>query len=434
MDLETDGLAKILVDDLVLRAEPGTGTIRLGQLPGGASAFVLAGPIVEDGFAWYQLAAVDPSGAGCGSAQPAESLVCRDWLGWAAAGGQDGEEWLAPVEPSCPAPGNHATTSALKPLVRLACFGSSPMTLRVYLTANPQGGGCPPGDTSTPLWLAGCQSVRLEGTESLFEAGRGLYVNIDPTLGSCPGLAVGPNCPLSTLQGRWIKVTAHLDHPQAQSCAVGPSPLGGLDQQASILRCRASLVATAIAADDGLGALDQRQEYWVPEFPIGYQPRASTTAFSSGVAQTFHAGESGELAAVQLRLTGLMGSTGPVVVEVHRNGPDGELLATSRPTSWSDLSMDDGSCLPAQCMALNRMAPWVMIRFDDPATLTAGQAYALVLPSGPINGSAVPAFLVGVSTQDPYDAIAAWIRGPGDGDTWQSPSIGKNLAFRTFVR
>lgn len=423
VNLQTDGLAEILVDDLVLRSAPGTGSVRLGQLPGGAAAFVVAGPVTEDGFAWYELAAVDPFGTGCGSAQPAESLVCRDWLGWAAAGGQDGEDWLAPVEPSCPTPGNPATTAALKPLMRLACFGSGQMTLRVYVTAD-QVGGCTPGDTLSPLWLYPCAASRFELAESLSSAGRGLYANFVPSLGN----------PVPSLYGRWVKITAHFDDPQAQNCAVGPDPIGTLDQAATILQCRAALVATAIAADDGLGTLDQRQDAWAPEFPVGYQPRATTTPFSSGVAQTFQAGKAGDLTAVQLQLTGLQGLTGPVVVEVRRDGPDGQLLATSRASSWSDLPIDDGSCLPTYCLALNRRSAWVTIRFDDPATLTAGQAYALVLPSGPVTGSAIPALLVGAATSDAYGAGAAWIRGPSSGDGWQSPAIADDLAFRTLVR
>jgi len=435
INLEIDGLAEILVDDLVLRAEPGTGTIRLGQLPGGATAFVLAGPITEDGYAWYQLAAVDPYGAGCGSAQPEESLVCRDWLGWAAAGGQDGEAWLAPVEPVCPAPGNPTSIMALKPLEGLACFGSSPMTLRLYAPAGVVGGGCVPGDPFTPLWLhPACGPVYFVDSESLFMAGALLSVHIAPSLGSCvgnAGNAFAPDCPLSAIHGRWVKVTVHLDDPQAQSCSSGFQSPG---QEATILLCRAALVATAITADDGLGTLDQHQDTWVPEFPIGYQPHTSTTPFFSGVAQTFRAGMSGDLAAVQLQLTGLLGSTGPLVVEVHRDDPDGELLATSRPSSWSDLPLDAGSCLPPQCLALNRSSSWVTIRFDDPARLSAGQVYAMVLASGPINGSNVPAFLLGASTADTYGAGTAWVRGPDDGDVWQSYASGADLTFRTIVR
>ncbi|MGH2462201.1 MAG: response regulator transcription factor [Candidatus Limnocylindria bacterium] len=430
VDLDVDGLAEILVDDLILRAGPGTGTIRLGQLPGGATAFVVAGPLIEDGYAWYQLAAVDPFGAGCGSAQPADSLVCRDWFGWAAAGGQDGEAWLARVEPVCPAPGNPATMMTLKPLEGLACFGGSSMTLRVYATANPQGGGCAPGDPFAPAWLAPCAAVSLEEAESLYPAVDTLWIQIAPTLGSCNGQGFGPNCPLAALHGRWIRITAHLDDPQAQNCTATAST----DQEPTILQCRAALVATAITPDDGLGMLDQRQETWVPEFPVGYQPHASDSAFSAGVAQTFRAGRTGELTAIQIPLNRLASTSGPLVVQIRRGDPDGELMATSPSSSWSGLPTDPGSCLPPQCLALDREFAWVMIRFDQPADLVAGQTYAIVLPSGTITGSPNPTFLLASSTANAYANGVEWGRGPNEGDPWQAYGSGADLAFRTIVR
>lgn len=432
VNLDTDGLAEILVDDLILRSEPGMGSIRLGQLPGGAAAFVVAGPITEDGFAWYQLAAVEPYGAGCGSAQPQESLVCRDWLGWAAAGGQDGEDWLASVEPTCPAPGNPATLTTLKPLERLACFSSSAMTMRMYASGNPQGGGCAPGDTFVPLWLQpNCAAVRLEAAESLNAQGDALYVHIAPNLGSCDGHAFGPNCPLAGLHGRWIKVTAHLDDPQAQGCATAAYSIGTQAQEATILQCRAALVATAITADDGLGALDQRQENWAPEGPMGYQPHMGQGTWTRA-AQTFTAGRTGELTAIQLPLNRLTGTSGPLIIQIRRGDPDGEILATSPSLNIADLPSDPVSCAPPQCWALNREFAWVTIRFDQPADLTAGQSYAIVLPPGPITGSPNPGYLLTHLNGDGYAGGVAWSGHPSGADDWEI--YGGDMAFRTIVR
>jgi DNA-binding CsgD family transcriptional regulator len=429
VDLEIDGLAEILVDDLVLRSEPGTGTIRLGQLPGGADAFVVAGPIIEDGFAWYQLAAVDPYGAGCGSAQPAESLVCQDWFGWAAAGGRDGEAWLGPVEPACPAPGNPATMMALKPLERLACFASTPMTLRVYLVAGHQSGGCAPGDPFTPLWLHPYCPTLFRVAESLYNTGQELEVNIAPSLGSCSGLAYEPNCPLAALRGRWVRITAHLDDPQAQTCSGLFQSLG---QEATILQCRRALVATAITADDGLGVLDQHQENWLPESPMGYQPHSTSSATWSRAAQTFAAGRTGELTAIQLPLNRLEGTSGPLVVQIRKGSAEGELLATSPSLNWADLPSDSVSCAPPQCMALNRAFAWVTIRFNQPADLTAGQTYAIVLPPGPITGSPNPGYLLAHLSGDGYAGGVAWSGHPSGADAWEI--YGGDLAFRTIVR
>ncbi|HEX9738544.1 MAG TPA: response regulator transcription factor [Candidatus Limnocylindria bacterium] len=427
VDLEINGLAEILVDDLILRTEPGTGTIRLGQLPGGATAFVVAGPVIEDEYAWYQLAAVDPFGAGCGSAQPTESLVCRDWFGWAAAGGQDGDAWLAPIEPVCPAPGNPATMMALMPLEGLACFGSSSMTLRVYATANPQGGGCAPGDPFAPAWLAACAAVSLEEAESLYPAGDALFVQIAPNLGSCDGQAFGPNCPLAALHGRWIRIMVHYDDPQAQNCAATATP----DQEATILQCRTAMVATAVSADDGLGALDQHQENWVPEQVMGYQPHMGGGTWTRA-AQTFRAGRTGKLTAIQLPLNRLVGTSGALVVEIRRGNAEGELLATSPSVNWADLPTDSVSCAPPQCFALDRAFAWGTILFDQPAELTAGQTYAIVLPPRPITGSPNPGYLLTHLSSDGYAGGVAWSGHPSGADAWEI--YGGDMAFRTIVR
>ncbi|MGH2395333.1 MAG: hypothetical protein ACRDGH_17890, partial [Candidatus Limnocylindria bacterium] len=251
---------------------------------------------------------------------------------------------------------------ALKPLEGLACFGSSSMTLQVYATANPQGGGCAPGDPVAPTWLAPCAAVSLEEAESLYPAGDTLWIQIAPTLGSCNGQGFGPNCPLAALHGRWIRITVHLDYPQAQSCAVGPHSIGTPDQDATILQCRAALVASAITADDGLGELDQHQENWLPESPMGYQPHSSSSATWSRAAQTFTPGRTGELTAIQLPLNRLVGTSGPLVVQIRKGNGEGELLATSPSLNWADLPSDSLSCAPPQCVALDRAFAWVTIR------------------------------------------------------------------------
>jgi DNA-binding CsgD family transcriptional regulator len=435
INLQIDGLASIRVDDLVLRAEAGTGMTRLGQLPGGATAFVVAGPVMADESVWWQIAAVDPYGTGCGSPQPAESLVCREWLGWAPAGGPDGEAWLTPVEPNCLNPGDPVTMTVLKPLERLACLGGRAMTYRLYATANPQAHGCAPGDTFTPAWLApSCSAVRFELAEALYPAAGGLDINIAPNLGTCNEAGFGDNCPLTALQGRWLRITSHLDDPRAQECLPRPVGVGTLERAAAILRCRTALVGTRITVDDALGILDQEQVTYVPEFPSGYQPNGNGLEYWAGVAQAFQAGRSGELTAVQLLLNRVEGTQGAMVVELRRHGPSDELLATSQPMNWADLPTDSANCLPPQCLALDRQFAWVTITFGQPATVTAGQTYAIVLPHGQNTASNWPTFLVAASTADAYSAGEQWGREPGVADPWQANASGSDLAFRTIVR
>jgi hypothetical protein len=83
-------------------------------------------------------------------------------------------------------------------------------------------------------------------------------------------------------------------------------------------------------------------------------------------------------------------------------------------------------------MALNRAFAWVTIHFNQPATLTAGQTYAIVLPPGPITGSPNPGYLVAHLSGDEYAEGVAWSGHPSGADAWEI--YGGDLAFRTIVR
>ena len=436
VELEVDGLARVLVEGLTLRAEPGTQTRRIGELPQGDLGFVVAGPVTEDGYAWYRLAAVDPYGASCGPQPQPGSLACQEWFGWVAAGGREGEPWLAPLEFSCPARGDLAGLMALEPLEGLSCFGAETMSLRVYQSANRPVTDCfaYPID---PEWLgSACLALSFEDDESLFPSGDALVVQIASSL--APAVSCfnerDPNCPVAPLQGRWVEVTVHYDDPMADTCRalddVEPAP----DPDATVLRCRSALVLTNVTAADDLGWIDQQQKTSTPEFPTGYQPNGNGGTLWAGVAQTFKAGRSGELTAIQLRLNRLEGTSGALLVEIRRNGPTGELLATSPPTNWVDLPLDPGLCLPPQCLALDRQLAWATIRFDQPPALSGGQTYAIVLRPGTNTAASDPTFFLGASTDDAYADGVQWGRGPGGGDPWQAYTSGTDLAFRTFLR
>ena len=277
---------------------------------------MVAGPVAEAGSVWYQLAAVDPFGAGCHTpSHPTHSCAgigSGGRLRAATVGGRGaGGARLSRARVM-------AGLIALRPLEGLSCFGSAPMTLTAYMTANSLGHGCGIGWPVNPAWLGPCASVPVDRTEALW-GGDTLDVGVAPSLGTCSSTSIdgGPGCPLAVLQGRSVEVVVHYDDPQARSCVrasgVAPEP----DPAAIVLQCRAALVGTRITATDGLGTLDQREEAWTPEFPTGYQPHVSDSVLWSGVAQTFTAGRSGELTAVQLALNDFFGgSTGPLVVQL----------------------------------------------------------------------------------------------------------------------
>lgn len=434
VELEVDGLAQVLAEGVTLRAEPGTQTRRIGELPQGDVGFVVAGPTIEDGYAWYQLAAVDPYGASC-QQQPPGSLACQEWFGWAAAGATDGEPWLAALETACPARGDLAGLIALKPLEGLSCFGAESMSVRVYRSANRPAGECFAHPIDPPWLASACLALAFEDDESLYPSGDALVVHQSLAPAEACLDERDPNCPVAPWEGRWVQINVHFDDPAAEDCRALDNAVPIPDPDATVLRCRAALVLTGVDSADDLGYRDQEQKTSTPEFPTGYQPNGNGGAgLWAGVAQTYTAGRNGELTAIQLRLNRLERTSGALVIEIRRNGPTGELLATSPPTNWADLPVDTGICLPPQCLALNRELAWVTVRFDQPAWVTGGQTYAIVFAPGHNTAATEPTFFLGGTTADLYPGGLRWTRDPGDAQAWQPHSSGADLAFRTILR
>jgi hypothetical protein len=241
-----DGLAKSTVDGLTVRAKPGTASARLGSIDAGQLAFVVAGPVSADGYAWYQLSAVGlPANAGCEPPVQTTPFTCPDWLGWVAAGPPGGQAWLEPTSVPCPAsPMNLEAVvvepRSLTPLERLACYRSTPIRFRGWWPEIPPdaglGGAC--GDVvnpKNPTWLV-CQGINYNGlaiSESAGFEGVGLKISIDPA----SGVTMPP-------RGQWVELVAHLDDPAARDC----TPLGGGDQDlvSVVLACRSELVADSV--------------------------------------------------------------------------------------------------------------------------------------------------------------------------------------------
>lgn len=175
----------------------------------------------------------------------------------------------------------------------------------------------------------------------------------------------------------------------------------------------------------GLGAgpvaaaveLDQSQE--VVDELLCIQPNVDSACYNGG-AQTFTAGASGELIAVELFLArqAFTTTTRDLVVEIHATTPDGALLATSNPVPASTIPVDpDGA--------------WILVTFPTPASLTAGQVYAIVIPVEPMSATSDPAWGWGKSAADEYGGGLAW--GGSSLTGWASFANGSDLAFRTYV-
>lgn len=119
-----DKLVAVVTDDLVVRSRPGTGSgsqIYPVRLNAPSIVYVIDGPENVDGYAWYL---VDPLVLPC-------YLGCEEQpqLGWVAAGGKNGERWLAeePENPGCPQPTLEDVSGAY-PQLRLYCFGDQELT------------------------------------------------------------------------------------------------------------------------------------------------------------------------------------------------------------------------------------------------------------------------------------------------------------------
>jgi hypothetical protein len=238
-----DGLAKSTVDDLRVRATPGTGGTQLGTIVTGQLGFVVAGPVSADGYAWYQLAGPGlPPNAGCEPPFQTTPFSCPDWLGWAAAGQPGSQPWLEATTSPCPAsPMNLEALirepSPRTPLERLACYGSTSIRVRGWwpqLPAGGLGGACGLVVKPNPFWLV-CQNVNyneLVISESAEEV-VGIKISIDPAT----GVTMPP-------RGQWVEVVGHLDDPAARDCA--PVMSGEQDPVKVVLTCRTELVPESV--------------------------------------------------------------------------------------------------------------------------------------------------------------------------------------------
>jgi hypothetical protein len=241
-----DSLAKSTVAGLTVRATPGTAGARLGTIDTGQMGFVLAGPVSADGYAWYQLAAPGlPPNAGCEPPFLTTPFNCPDWLGWVAAGPPGSQPWLEATTLPCPASPMNLEALILQPsprtpLERLACYGSTSITVRGWWPQIPAGAGlgglCGPPVNPNPFWLV-CQNLnynQLVISESEGFEGVGMKVSIDPAT----GMTMPP-------RGQWVEVVGHLDDPAARDCA--PVGSGGPDPVRVVLTCRTEFALESVA-------------------------------------------------------------------------------------------------------------------------------------------------------------------------------------------
>lgn len=253
--LSVDHLAEVLVDDLTIRAGPGLNADSLGVLPAGEPVYVVDGPTTADGYAWYQLASVrEPYRGDCGEPALAPSLECGGWFGWAAAMTPEGDQWLAPLNPSCPSEVSFATFTSLPRAAQLTCAGSAELRLTAYLAPETGGRGCALIWGTDPGWLGECSLIFPQPEERQFDEATDLQVNVHPSLGDCSGSQTTDQCPFEALKGSWVEMVGHLDDPAAGTCTsvlsgfVSPAPYPPPDAEWVVFRCRLRFVVTEVRA------------------------------------------------------------------------------------------------------------------------------------------------------------------------------------------
>jgi hypothetical protein len=249
--LERDSIVASTVEELAVRAGPGTSEERLGSLANGTPAFVVDGPVDGDGYRWYQLSGLGlPPNTGCTGPFETDPFNCPVWFGWVASASQEGEPWLTDdagdADACAPTPVQfEEIVIGVTDLMRLHCFGSEPFTFRAWWPETPDdaGGACVAQDAPSG-WLL-CQQtnenlVTIDEEEGA--GGIGLKVSLDPASGvSMPD------------RGTWLELTVHLDDPAASSC--GEDATGAMAEErtpeAWIVFCRAQMVVESATAVDG---------------------------------------------------------------------------------------------------------------------------------------------------------------------------------------
>lgn len=212
--LEVDGLAEVLVSDLVVRTAPGvdpaTSSILADRLTTADRVFVVDGPVDDAGYAWYLVAPLVRADDTVGP------------FGWIAAASREGEAWVQTVEAPCPATADLASVLALQPLERLACFGDDTLTLSASVVSCGAGGGPWTVDPSWIRMLGGCGLS--DGTEVL-------PVRIPP---GGTVISSGP-----------VTVRGHFDDPAAATCTITSADPGtpAPAPEHAVVLCRTEFVS-----------------------------------------------------------------------------------------------------------------------------------------------------------------------------------------------
>lgn len=220
-------------DNLRVRSAPTTaGSSRMLKplLPAGTRMLIVDGPVVADGYDWYEV-------------QTDGELI--DLFGWVATG-KNGEIWLAPKKLRCPEEADAATVATLNRIDFLACYGNT----QVQVTAR-----------AADLWdtrleVEGCGWIKRTGSCEV-EARWLLLPSASVTLVTKRGdehridLAMPPELAAklqSVPRQATLLLTISMDAPEAATCEVHDAVTGSelTPAHRAVTACRLQFVVQEI--------------------------------------------------------------------------------------------------------------------------------------------------------------------------------------------
>jgi hypothetical protein len=241
-------------DRLKVRATPGLTGHQSGLLALATTATVIAGPVIGDGYPWYQLVwAGLPYGTGCTEVPPDEVTESCWGPGWVAGADANGASWLARAPLECPpSPTTVGEASRVQPGVAVQCFGEQGLSLLGFLAPSSEGRGCWPGYDVTPATFHPCSVVIVDDEETPFDGTTpSITITVDSDLGACAlDWRTSQACPLAELVGRWVVLNGHYDDPEAASCVATPWEDEGVspDPAVVVYECRFRFVVVDVQA------------------------------------------------------------------------------------------------------------------------------------------------------------------------------------------
>lgn len=199
----------------------------------------------------------------------------------------------------------------------------------------------------------------------------------------------------------------------------------------SVHSVRAAAVVTAFLvvaiAPGAIRATAPGQERFDAMFCI---QRTPDSACYNGAAQTLTADIGGSVDWVELPMSRADFTTQDLAIELRSGSPDGPLLATSDAVTAPEIPVGARFGEPDEWA-------WIHFRFSNPPTVEVGEAFAIVVPTGPVSDSADPAWGWGKADSDLYPNGGAYggvgpTHYPPDG-RWDAWWDGSDFAFRTAV-